>query len=57
MLDQFQQISAKKAWTMYLVPRPSPHHSVPLCYDRSEAPTHEKTLSVPHLDMLYQPFC
>lgn len=57
MLDQFQQISAKKAWTMYLVPRPSPHHPVPLCYDRSEAPTHEKTLSVPHLDMLYQPFC
>lgn len=57
MLDQFQQISTEKAWTMYLVLRLSPDHSVPLCYDRAEAANHEKILSLPHLDFLSKPRC
>ncbi len=57
MLDQFQQISSEKDWTMYLVLRLSPDHSVPLCYDRAEAANYEKILSLPHLDLLSQPRC
>ncbi len=57
MLDQFQQISVEKAWTMYLLLRQNPHHSVPLCYDRPEAANYEKILSLPHLDFLPKPHC